>query len=155
MLLLYNQGTRHLQFPCCYHTSYFCWHVLTLEWISAPPHGASSLKAAAVACRYAAIMAPAILVLQRQLRHSFTAPPETPHEAQFRGRYQGLLRDACASLQAPDLTDVAGFEQAFEPIRAVTRAIGEDCRYTATSSLYLGYAHIFLHVDKRTAPQQV
>ena len=74
-------------------------------------------------------MAPSILVLQRQLRATTASEAQTPHEASFRAKYLLVLRDACATLQAPDLGSMAGFEQAFEPLRAVTRAIGEDCRW--------------------------
>lgn len=74
-------------------------------------------------------MAPAILTLHRHLRDSAATLEEaTPHEARFRAKYMRLLRDALHALQNPDLANVAGFEQAFEPLRAVTRAVGDDCR---------------------------
>ena len=79
-------------------------------------------------CRYAAVMAPAILTLQRHLRDSGFSEPQTPHESWFRDKFIGQLCTAFADLQSPDLASAGGFEQAFEPLRAVTRAIGDECR---------------------------
>ena len=79
-------------------------------------------------CRYAAIMAPAILTLQRHLRDSGFSEPQTPHETCFRDKYIGQLLTAVADLQSPDLASTGGFEQAFESLRAVTRTIGDECR---------------------------
>ena len=73
-------------------------------------------------------MAPSILVLQRHLRDSTSTAPQTPHEARFRAKFLVLLREACSALREPNLADIAGFEQAFEPLRAVTRALGDEYR---------------------------
>lgn len=79
-------------------------------------------------CRYIAIMAPAVLVFQRQLRASFSADAQTPHETSFRTRFQAALQDACHALQNPDLSEIANFEKAAEPLHTLAGALSEQCR---------------------------
>ncbi|KAK9802051.1 hypothetical protein WJX73_007032 [Symbiochloris irregularis] len=87
--------------------------------------------------RYAAVMLPPILTLQRHLRslsspdrgQHESSPGPTPHEARFRNKFLLQLEAAKSSLQAPDFSEAAGsFEEAFVPLRTVARAIADDCR---------------------------
>ena len=74
-------------------------------------------------CRFVAIMAPAVIKLQRLLRLPGIQDPQTPHEAWFTKHFRGHLLAAVAALQSPDKEMVAKPERASNELKSLLRAI--------------------------------
>ncbi|GFR47474.1 hypothetical protein Agub_g9203, partial [Astrephomene gubernaculifera] len=82
-----------------------------------------------LASRYNTLMAPAVLLLERQLRATAAQPPETPHERRFVVTMLPRLRAAAAALRdGTGVTDWARPQAAWAPLRAVAAALARQQR---------------------------
>ena len=79
-------------------------------------------------CRFVAIMAPAVMKLQRLLHLPGIQDPQTPHEAWFTKHFQGRLLAAVAALQTPDKEIVGKPERVGNELKSLLRAISTSMK---------------------------
>ncbi|KAK9805272.1 hypothetical protein WJX72_010214 [[Myrmecia] bisecta] len=75
--------------------------------------------------RYATVMAPAALTLQRHMRALQATPPQSPHEQDFQKRFLQPLRAAAEAFTAPDQHSVLRPEAAWKPLQRLASSIGQ------------------------------
>ncbi|GLC49196.1 hypothetical protein PLESTB_000192700 [Pleodorina starrii] len=74
--------------------------------------------------RYSTLMAPAVMLLERQLRAMAATPPETPHERRFAASMLPRLRAAAVALRdGAGVRDWARPAAAWAPLRAAAAAL--------------------------------
>jgi hypothetical protein len=79
-------------------------------------------------CRFAAIMAPAVMKLQRLQRLPSIQNPQTPHELWFTKHFRGRLLAIMATLQNPEAETVAKPEKAGNELKNLVRAVSSCVR---------------------------
>lgn len=86
-------------------------------------------RQALLASRYATLMAPAVLLLERQLRATAVSPPDTPAERRFTTEMLPRLRAATAALRdGTGVRDWARPQPAWTPLRAAAAALARQQR---------------------------
>ncbi|GIL75399.1 hypothetical protein Vretifemale_5200, partial [Volvox reticuliferus] len=86
-------------------------------------------RQALLSSRYSTLMAPAVMLLERQLRATAAMPPETPHERWFATSVLPRLRAAAASLRdGAGVCDWARPSQAWAPLRAAAATLARQQR---------------------------
>ena len=78
-------------------------------------------------CRYAAVMAPAAVEMQRLLGRA-DEPNLAPHEAAFYAAHAGTLREVVAKLQGLASSSEAHIDQAAKPLAALQGALAQLTR---------------------------
>ncbi|KAG2500586.1 hypothetical protein HYH03_001354 [Edaphochlamys debaryana] len=93
------------------------------------PSLSGAQRQALLASRYTTLTAPALLLLEKQLRATATTPAQTPHERAFAAAALPRLRAAAAALRdGAGVTDWAKPAAAWAPLRAAAAAAARQQR---------------------------
>ncbi len=86
-------------------------------------------RQALLASRYTTLIAPTVVLLEKQLRATAAHAPATPHERSFAARFLPRLRAAAQALrEGTGVTDWARPQAAWAPLRAAAAALARQQR---------------------------